>query len=885
MPTSIDRDRKCIGHYYNDLQVSRASKNATRPRGSRWSSVAPSPHREHHSGYHKAMANIFILALLSVQLQPVQALGRRPVVLKVPRRDPPAEGAIFSKGSALGKGSGLWRVSALTPDPPGMARLSPPAATTPAATDTDITRTRTSAQADGLRATTAFSAGATSPSEAASSTSAAAAFRQASPVGATSPFRAAPPRNDETALVRLPLETVASAAGRTEPQPAIPTLSRIGAPAPPALKRAGDEDAVTALPPRDDSAPVPSSAGPAPAGIAAPFFSGGGRTPATLSSDSAAITPLEMTSTRLEAQTRAIHTLLLQHRRLDPQDDAVLSLRHRVNLVVKFVRRPAHLSQLVQELLRPAGLYGANPGEWLSPDTQHQLFNGWLTGVLFNQTFEALLADTLADAGRQLTPHAALVGQLRHWLHQLLHQHDVQGGTLNYPARKYLLEEVAGKSAPALMSWPHDRRWSALPVVDLRWAYAHAGLRLARMARADEAQRATPHVLSVDEAVDLGFALALLLEKRALPPEYLEIFQLLALLRYRYHFPDAAYPEEELRTRALERFILDVDAEMLANDPVRQFGMALDAWRSRRQLAQDAIVNRCPELARADAAAALQADTESYLNAHGPWHCSCRPPGEADLPPLPDIDGRFEEQNAELARLYATVDLLILSNTFARLDEVERDFIRLAQVTFARAERSPVAAFSAFELSGLYHSGQSVVDLVLELLPGVELLLARHQQEERIYALQLQEGRYLLSRVDRDDSRYHTLFPAPRHYRYKRYDLKIHEQQERLKQTGAPLEALAMTLATHHQTQFSTHLYQQGYDATFSEQALDFLLSLVPLYDCVRLLSRGETANALLPCAFDALALVPVVGETSAISLHFGSALGAVVTRFQPRSQ
>lgn len=239
MPTSIDRHRKCIGHYYNDLQVSRSSKSATRPRGSRLSSVDQSPHRENHSGYHKAMANIFILALLSVQLQPVQALGRRPVVLKVPRRDPPAEGAIFSKGSALGKGSGLWRVSALTPDQPGIARLSHPAATTPAAQDTDIPRTRTSAQADGLRATTAFSAGATSPSEAASSTSAAAAFRKASPVGATSPFSAAPPRNDKTALALLPPETVASDAGRAEQQPAIPTSSRIGAPAPPELERAG----------------------------------------------------------------------------------------------------------------------------------------------------------------------------------------------------------------------------------------------------------------------------------------------------------------------------------------------------------------------------------------------------------------------------------------------------------------------------------------------------------------------------------------------------------------------------------------------------------------------------------------------------------------------
>ncbi|WMQ73181.1 MAG: hypothetical protein GPOALKHO_000199 [Sodalis sp.] len=59
---------------------------------------------------------------------------------------------------------------------------------------------------------------------------------------------------------------------------------------------------------------------------------------------------------------------------------------------------------------------------------------------------------------------------------------------LNYPARQYLLEEVADELALR-------RRQSALPV------YAYAGLRLAKMARADEAQHSTPHALSVDEDV------------------------------------------------------------------------------------------------------------------------------------------------------------------------------------------------------------------------------------------------------------------------------------------------------------------------------------------------------------------------------------------------
>ncbi|WMQ73182.1 MAG: hypothetical protein GPOALKHO_000200 [Sodalis sp.] len=112
-------------------------------------------------------------------------------------------------------------------------------------------------------------------------------------------------------------------------------LSHLATTTPPELKRAGDEDVVTILPQLGDSTPGTSSA---------PFFFGGRQAPAVLSSDSAAITLLiGMRSTRLEAQTRAIYTLLLQHRRLDPQDEAVLSL-HRMKLVVKFVRRPAHLA-------------------------------------------------------------------------------------------------------------------------------------------------------------------------------------------------------------------------------------------------------------------------------------------------------------------------------------------------------------------------------------------------------------------------------------------------------------------------------------------------------------------------------------------------------------
>lgn len=70
---------------------------------------------------------------------------------------------------------------------------------------------------------------------------------------------------------------------------------------------------------------------------------------------------------------------------------------------------------------------------------------------------------------------------------------------------------------------------------------------------------------------------------------------------------------------------------MLANDPVRQFGLALDAWRSRLRLAQEALIERCPELAGADAAAALQADTENYLNAHGSWSGACLSSERQDL--------------------------------------------------------------------------------------------------------------------------------------------------------------------------------------------------------------------------------------------------------------
>ncbi|MBT9432717.1 hypothetical protein JZM24_12355 [Candidatus Sodalis endolongispinus] len=48
------------------------------------------------------------------------------------------------------------------------------------------------------------------------------------------------------------------------------------------------------------------------------------------------------------------------------------------------------------------------------------------------------------------------------------------------------------------------------------------------------------------------------------------------------------------------------------------------------------------------------------------------------------------------------------------------------------------------------------------------------------------------------------------------------------------------------------------------------MLSLVPFYDCIRLLRRGESANALQPCAFDALSLIPVIGDNPAFRRRAG---------------
>lgn len=259
MPTGIDRLRKCIGQYYNDLQTSPLPKIVKRPGGPPLSTAGKAADYDKHRGYHQAMAHIFILALLSVQLQPVPALGRRPVALKAPRRAAPADTATSSQGATLNMGSALWRVRSLTPGLPGVARFRLPAATTSTTRDIDTP----------VPGPQALSHPAGPLSHAASASSV------ASPSSAASPLSATLPLGDEISLVPLPPaapEKVPSEVKPAEPQP--PAAPRNGAQALSLVVGPRDDGSPTVLPPLDNIGSAPSPTPPAEVGFAAQSFAG-----------------------------------------------------------------------------------------------------------------------------------------------------------------------------------------------------------------------------------------------------------------------------------------------------------------------------------------------------------------------------------------------------------------------------------------------------------------------------------------------------------------------------------------------------------------------------------------------------------------------------------
>ncbi|XBS69622.1 hypothetical protein ABK905_25390 [Acerihabitans sp. KWT182] len=395
---------------------------------------------------------------------------------------------------------------------------------------------------------------------------------------------------------------------------------------------------------------------------------------------------------------------------------------------------------------------------------------------------------------------------------------------LTQAAQRHIMNHVVFPAMPTLRFHNETLPFAGQNLGSIEWVYLHAGLVYAQTLKMDA------HLLSKEELLQLGFSLDQMISGGLVDPHYIFIFDQAAKIYHNLH----QRPHRPMQTtheifqgvnasaNALNAIFEAGDSYLNESNPVDKLISALENYKPRPKLADD--------LERATAL--------------------------------------FTQQNDDIANKYAVVDDMLLTQVLANLDQEESDFILSAHVTRIQAQ------FSFFKLVRNQMISRHLPrhSHTIGLAPEVDLLAAVSRGERRIYSLLPESSGYMFNRIDDNVQFYYALMTdsvTPR--KDADYTLRIDADTADagdapvMKKATENLDTLIDNLTLIHKNLLSNKLYQYGFEETTGEKAQKFLLSLIPLYDCVSGI-RAQSREAVLPCMLDALSLVPFIGKAGSLT-------------------
>ncbi|WP_152625037.1 F-box protein [Xanthomonas albilineans] len=557
-----------------------------------------------------------------------------------------------------------------------------------------------------------------------------------------------------------------------------------------------------------------------------------------------------------------------------------------VNSVVRYLSKsPSRASKLAQHLFRITHEYGERRNETLSESRVQSKITDWLSTLTFGSPAETFVNDQLSalvQEGNAGTPPYVensrirlqyLIGATNRWLSK--------PDTLT---KKYFIEKLLDVIAPAIMWQPTDyETFGRTEICSLEWGYMHAALRFAKDIGLDT------HEWAMQDAIDIGQALATLCDEAVVPSEWQDYFLLpaqLHLLREGKEVtgnsnPDASVPdisvrEQVSRETALRLFFTARKAERQRNDPFIRLQESLENFKTRPALAMAILQERCPGLGTEKD---YETKADLYLDADE-HRCLILPRGASFTDPrrkvieLPRINDEFAAQNRRIAEQLGDVDRILLPLAFTQLSAEESAFIEHAEVHKAEATFSAAHAIRHTLIGGNRHA---IEGLTKRMPRKLELFSAKHGGEERIYALYPKQGiGYSLKRVDRNQDFYLNLYEEITGVSLRLdndYRLRVTTLRAALKDSASDISVLYNAIRQKHENQIQEELHAYGYAKTTYEKVTDFALSLIPFYECGKNIYQGKIEEAVIPCTVDVLGLIPLAVPAGRVVMKFGEAL------------
>ncbi|WP_413732859.1 hypothetical protein [Sodalis sp. RH20] len=533
-----------------------------------------------------------------------------------------------------------------------------------------------------------------------------------------------------------------------------------------------------------------------------------------------------------------------------------------INRVIDCLPLPGEcLAGLTRVLLRNTGEFGAQPGENLSVDYQLRQVKSWVAGNVLNGTVDNFIAQIILNAGAGKygeKPRRAIdiAG-----LNRKIDQHFAMFKTLTVASVKYIFSHIIVPVMPTL-DLPADNAAGKMnDIGDIDWVYLHAGTQFAQEMHLDVGQWSRQALSS------LGLALEAMLLSDTVSPGLIRFFIRPACIYFlvnktvdgkpvndRYVMDDPA-----VRRLAVEQFFDDSRLLKERNNPFNQFSEAMRGYRTRTQLAEDILHQRCAP----EATGHYAVDVESYKNNHDEYSCLKNSAGANPLIELlPDINELFRKQNQHIVDCFRAVDVLTLAEAFATLSPTDLQLLKNNTVKVASAH------FSAYDqYRGVLGAHTIPRSTYIIPLSASAVLFSTTGADEHIFALDRRDTSYGLKRIDRDPRHYYALLDDITPRKDQDYVLKIiagASEAAILKKIGQQLDDLILSLSRLAQDDLRLQLDKGGYDATTQEKVLQGITSLVPLHDCISGII-AQSREAVVPCLFDVFSLMPLLGKAGSL--------------------
>lgn len=376
-------------------------------------------------------------------------------------------------------------------------------------------------------------------------------------------------------------------------------------------------------------------------------------------------------------------------------------INHVTDYLTRYKDNEEKITAFVRLLLKPSGEYGANQGEKISYNRQQAVITDWLQYAIFGESMDNWL---LAQIEKYQTQQKAfiLTAKFTDKLHQiiaggipsdswslmqteqtkssenfLLRHEDLKNDhhnqielTLPYARLDdYYQQQLLNRIMPTLMLQPkkpdEQQRLQQMAINQPEWGYLHAGTALLSESGADF------NSMSLNEIIDIGIWLEMMLAEKKVPAEYVQYFKLPAMIHDRLNKEHTATTTREM-TDVYHNYF-DYLTQYGQNNPFIKLVTLSQSWKSRTELARQQL--------KAHDLEESWLDDYLYHNREVDF-----PNKQRQMISLPNINQIFAEQNQQIARFTEQTEKILLPLTFNSIRQSEQKFIEQADIQLVRAK-------------------------------------------------------------------------------------------------------------------------------------------------------------------------------------------------------